>query len=504
MMGPRNHIRFLLDGVVHTTGDIEPTTTLLNYLRERLRRTGTKEGCAEGDCGACTVVQVSIEGDNVCCRSVNSCIQFLPTIDGKAIFTVESLTHASIDTLHPIQRALIDTHSSQCGFCTPGFVMSLFALYKGNPKPGLADIKYALSGNLCRCTGYRSIIDAAKKMYEYGLEQAEGPRSWMTFPYTDNTDDNQPALETEIATSLRKIQPVETVELNGNCKYYAPHDLDALVQLLQQHPEATILAGGTDIGLWVTKQYKELSELIYIGNVNALRQCATTGEYLEIGAAVTLTEAFAMLEEHYPDLHETVRRFGSPPICNAGTLGGNIANGSPLGDSMPALIVLQASLLLHLGDETRELPLDEFYTGYRQTALREGEFVRAIRVPLPRANHHFRAYKIAKRFDQDISALCGAFWLHLENGFIKDVRICYGGMAETPKRALKCEQKLKNYPFNTTVINSAAATLSQDYTPLTDVRASRSYRQHVAANLLSRFYYDVCGEENLSVWRYTG
>ena len=489
-------IRFLLDNHVHEVANVAPTTTVLNYLREELQRTGTKEGCAEGDCGACTVVVAEPDAQRVRFRSINSCIQFLPTLDGKALYTVESLKKISSDALHPVQQAMVDCHGSQCGFCTPGFVMSLFALYRNNARSERAEIDDALSGNLCRCTGYRPIIHAAGRMYDYGEDLVD---------------------ERELARRLEEIRPDVSLELSASSqshtretdktrsaepdRYFAPTSVSELADLLIRYPDATILAGGTDVGLWVTKQYRELPVIIYIGRVGELDYVEETEERLEIGAAVSLTDAFAALEKHYPDLYEIIRRFASPPIRNAGTLCGNIANGSPIGDTMPALISLDATLVLRCGKQVRELPLDEFYLGYQVKALQQSEFVQAVRVPLQQGTaKHFRSYKIAKRYDQDISAVCGAYFVHLEADVVANVRICYGGMAAIPQRARHCEAALRGQPWCDATIETALQALAEDYQPLTDMRASARYRARVAGNLLKRFYLDTRGVEATDIW----
>ena len=489
-------IRFLLDDSVHKVTDAAPTTTVLNYLRENLQRTGTKEGCAEGDCGACTVVVGEPGAQGVRFRSINSCIQFLPTLNGKVLYTVESLKKISNNGLHPVQQAMVDCHGSQCGFCTPGFVMSLFALYRNNTGPGRAEIDDALSGNLCRCTGYQPIIRAALSMYDYGQDLVD---------------------EEELGRRLEEIRPGESLELSvenrsrvkardkppadARDRYFAPASLSELADLLVRHPGATILAGGTDVGLWVTKEYRDLPVIIYIGQVGELDYIDEAEERLEIGAAVSLTDAFAALEKHYPDLFEIMRRFGSPPIRNAATLCGNIANGSPIGDTMPALISLGAVLVLRRGNEVRQLPLDEFYLGYRKTALREAEFVQAVQIPLRHgAGVHFRSYKIAKRYDQDISAVCGAYYLRLESDVVADARICYGGMAAVPQRARQCEASLRGRHWDEATVEAAIKAMDEDYQPLTDMRATSGYRRRVAGNLLKRFYLDTTGAEATNIW----
>ena len=472
-------IRFLLDDDVHEVTNAAPTTTVLNYLREDLQRTGAKEGCAEGDCGACTVVVAEPGAQGVRFRAVNSCIQLLPALNGKALYTVESLKKVSNNGLHPVQQAMVACHGSQCGFCTPGFVMSLFALYRNNAGPTRAEIDDALSGNLCRCTGYQPIIRAALRMHDYGQDLVD---------------------EEELGRRLEEIRPGVSLELSGQDRYFAPSSLSGLADLLVRHPDATILAGGTDVGLWVTKEYRELPIIIYIGNIGELDYIDETEDRLDIGAAVSLTDAFPVLEKHYPDLFEIMRRFASPPIRNAATLCGNIANGSPIGDTMPALISLGAVLALRRGNQVRELPLDEFYLDYRETALQQSEFIQAVRIPLRHgAGEHFRSYKIAKRYDQDISAVCGAYFLRLESDVVADARICYGGMAAVPQRAGHCEAALRGRNWNEATVDSAIKAMEEDYQPLTDMRATSGYRRRVAGNLLKRFYLETTGIET-SVW----
>src|SRR5471030_3507956 len=400
-------IRFYYRGVVQEVADASPTQTVLQHLREDLHCTGTKEGCAEGDCGACTVVIGSLNHGQLELKAVNSCIQLTPTLDGKALFSVEDLQQPD-GALHPVQQALVECHGSQCGFCTPGFVMSLWGMYlnKNGATPTRCEIDDSLSGNLCRCTGSRPIIAAAKRMGEFPLVNFD---------------------RAALATQLQALQRdhLHTYIADGQ-HFYAPRTLDELVQLRADKPQACLLAGSTDVGLWVTKQMRDLGEIIYIGNVAALKTIAIAGDQLQIGAGASLNDAYAALCQHYPEqLSELWQRFASLPIRNAGTLGGNVANGSPIGDSMPALLALGAEVVLRHGDTTRTLPLDAFYLGYQKTALAAGEFVAAIRVPRPAPNLRFRTYKVSKRYDQDISAVCAAFSFKLDGDHIVEARIAF-------------------------------------------------------------------------------
>ncbi len=477
-------IRFLLDGKVHAVADCAPTTTVLDYLRERLGRTGTKEGCAEGDCGACTVVLAELAGAGIRYRAVNACIKFLPTLDGKALFTVESL-RAADGSLHPAQRAMVECHGSQCGFCTPGFVMSLFALYQGDRRPGDEAIRHALSGNLCRCTGYRPILAAARRMYEYPEVNAR---------------------ERELREQLGGIRVTRELRLDGpGGRYLAPVSAAGLARALAERPGATILAGGTDVGLWVTKHQRDLPDIVYLGNVAELSTVTAVNGALEIGAAVSLTDAFAALLAEYPELGEIARRFASPPICNAGTLCGNLANGSPIGDSMPALICLGARVVLQSAAGTRQLPLEDFYLDYMKQDLRPGEFLQSLRVPRARPGLLLRSYKVGKRYDQDISAVCGAFAIELADGRVAAARVAFGGMAATPRRAAACERTLLGAAWNAAGIAPAIAALASDFTPITDLRATRGYRARVAANLLRRTLTETA-ERGVaaSVWTHAG
>jgi len=471
-----NSPRFLLDGKLIELDRVEPTRTVLQYLREDLLRMGSKEGCAEGDCGACTVVIAQLAGDALEYRAVNACIQFLPTLDGKALFTVESLK-ADDGSLHPVQQSMVDYHGSQCGFCTPGFVMSMFALYKNSPAPTRAEIDDALSGNLCRCTGYRPIIDACIHMYDYPAP---------------------PDNDAQLIEQLRALQHQQGVSLElEQARYYAPATLDELANLYQQNPDAQILAGGTDVGLWVTKQLRELPLLIYLGNVAELKKLKLSQDSIEVGAAVTLNEAAVEIARHYPELTDMFRRFASVQERNAGTLVGNIANGSPIGDSMPALIVLNTRVKLRQGNAVREIALADLYLDYMENALQAGEFIEAIEIPPREESILLRCYKLSKRFDQDISAVCMAIVRRLDGDNVAEIRIALGGMAAIPKRATLTEQLLNGSKWDEPSITAAMQKMAEDFAPLSDMRASADYRSRATANLLYRFYLETRSEQAL-------
>ncbi len=473
----RAHIRFILGDEAVELRDIDPTMTVLDWLRLEKGRAGTKEGCAEGDCGACTVVIARPQDGRLSYRAVNGCIVFMPMLDGCQLLTVEDLK-APDGTLHAVQQSMVDCHGSQCGFCTPGFVMSLFALYRNEESPTDQRIDDVLAGNLCRCTGYAPIAAAAKQMYQ------EGPaaKDWFA------------AGEADIVARLEALADGETlcIEADGR-RLYAPADIDGLADILEQNPDACIVAGGTDVGLWVTKQLRDITPAVHIGRVAELRRIEETDEAITIGAGVTYDEASSIIAAHYPDFGELIRRIGGLQVRNMGTIGGNIANGSPIGDSPPALIAAGAMLGLRLGSERRTMLLEDFFIDYGKQDRRPGEFVEYVVLPKPEPNTHFRCYKISKRFDQDISAACGAFQLRLDGGNVADIRIAFGGMAATPKRAAATEAALTGKPWTEETIEAALPATEQDYTPLTDWRASAGYRMAVAKNLLRKFHAETSG-----------
>lgn len=484
-------IRFVHQGQIQEVKDLPPTTTVLQWLREQAHCTGTKEGCAEGDCGACTVVVGESDPDTGAWRqkTVNACIQFLPTLDGKALVTVEDLQPAGSDQLHPCQQAMVDCHGSQCGFCTPGFVMSLWDVYQQHEQaPSRTDLADALSGNLCRCTGYRPILDAGQKMYE-------APREVFSTS----------ALLSQL-NSLNAASPSGLVYEGPSCtdsaqrsRFFAPRSLAELAALRQAMPEARLLAGSTDIGLWVNKQFKALGDIIYLGNVAELQAITATAAQsdqpatLDIGAAVTLEQAWQTLATHMPALREIWLRFASPPVRNAGTLVGNLANGSPIGDSAPILLALDATLILRQGQATRQLPLSSFYLDYMKNTLLAGEFIQSVQVPLIGVQDAgvLRAYKISKRRDSDISAVCAGLYIELDGDRITAARLAWGGMAATARRASQAEAALVGQDWSEATLRQAQAALARDFQPMTDLRATRDYRIKVAANLLERFWLET-------------
>ena len=474
-------VRFVFGGKVVALDGIDPNMTVLSWLRTKVNKIGTKEGCAEGDCGACTVVLGELTQESgrerIRYRAVNACILFVAALDGKQLIVVEDLRQAD-GALHPVQQAMVDLHGSQCGFCTPGFVMSLFAMYRSEGQPDRARVNDVIAGNLCRCTGYRPIVDAAMAAYDGGRADQFSRRERQTV---------------ELLKSIARTE-TETLALEGaGRRYFAPVTEDALADLVKAHPEATLVAGGTDVGIWVTKHHQDLETVIHVGGVRDMDFVREVDGSMEIGAATTYTDAVDAIAGQYPDFGELIRRIGSVQIRNAGTIGGNVANGSPIGDSMPGLIALGATLVLRRGKQKRVLPLDQFYPGYRQTALKPGEYLSAIRVPLSQPGRHFHTYKISKRFDQDISAVCGAYCLDIAGGQVTRARVAYGGMAATPARAPQCEGALTGLAWTEDAVPVAMRALAQDFAPMDDMRATARYRLAVAQNLLQRLYLDIEG-----------
>ena len=442
--------RFILNGVPQDVTEA-PTVTLLDWLRETRGLTGTKEGCNEGDCGACTVMVTDENG----ARALNACILFLPQLEGKAVRTVEGIAGPD-GALHPVQQAMIDHHGSQCGFCTPGFVVSMAVAHLN----GARDFDDQLAGNLCRCTGYAPIIRAAEAA-------ADAPvPDWM---------DDAGALE----------------EVAGPVPPYAPETADALAEWYAANPDGTLVAGATDVGLWVTKGLRDLAPVAFLNNCTDLKGITATDDTIRIGAMTTLTDLLPVMAERHPSFAELIRRYGSVQVRNAATVGGNIANGSPIGDSPPALIALGATLHLRHGDARREMPLEDFFLDYGRQDRAPGEFVEAVSVPVQ--PDRLRCYKISKRFDQDISALCGCFNLTVADGIVTGARIAFGGMAGIPKRAAAVEAALLGKPWTLDTVTAALPRFAEDFTPLSDMRASSGYRLRTAQGLLIRYFHDISG-----------
>ncbi|MGR3964190.1 xanthine dehydrogenase small subunit [Pseudomonas sp. 910_23] len=468
-------IQFLLNQELRSEHALDPNLTVLNYLREHVGKSGTKEGCASGDCGACTVVVGELHTDDqgteqIRYRSLNSCLTFVSSLHGKQLISVEDLKHQG--QLHSVQQAMVECHGSQCGFCTPGFVMSLFALQKNSDAPDSHRAHEALAGNLCRCTGYRPILAAA--------EQA----------CCNKPQDQFDCREADTIARLKSIAPTQTGELNsGDKRCLVPLTVADLADLYDAYPQARLLAGGTDLALEVTQFHRTLPVMIYVGNIEDMKRIEHFDDRLEIGAATVLSDCYTALHHEYPDFGELLQRFASLQIRNQGTLGGNIGNASPIGDSPPLLIALGAQIVLCKGNTRRTLALEDYFIDYRVTARQDSEFIEKIIVP--KGHALFRAYKVSKRLDDDISAVCAAFNLNIDNGVISAARVAFGGMAATPKRAKSCEAALVGAIWNSATVEKACAALAQDFTPLSDFRASKEYRLLSAQNLLRKYFIEL-------------
>jgi xanthine dehydrogenase small subunit len=471
-------LRFLRRGELISLSNVPPTRTLLEVLREDLGCTAAKEGCGEGDCGACTVVLAQAQGTgegSIRYQAINSCIRLAHSVNGMAVFTAEDLPSPE---LHPCQQAMVNCHASQCGFCTPGFVMSLFGMYQNRVLQGQTISREVaqtdLSGNLCRCTGYRPILDAAQQMAS--LPRVEGDA-------------------TGLLQKLKQINYAEHGEKPdlSQQSYMAPSQLDALLQARADHPKAQLVAGCTDVGLWVTKQHRLFEQILDVTRVAELLQIQKSKTHLTIGAAVSLSDAYAALVADRPQLQRFAERFAGLPVRQSGTLGGNVANGSPIGDSMPLLIALGARVVLASVRGSRTVPLEALYTGYRQNILAADELLTYLEVPLAMPFEVMRVYKISKRQDDDISAVCLAVCLQLAQGRIVRASIGAGGVAATPVRALKTEAALQGAAWDEATFLQARGVLMAEFEPISDMRASAAYRREVLGNLLTRFWLDASG-----------
>ncbi|MBD9583968.1 xanthine dehydrogenase small subunit [Delftia sp. DLF01] len=517
-------IRFYHRGQIVEVQGPHPTRSVLDWLRGDARCTGTKEGCNEGDCGACTVVIAELAEDGapdavggLQLQTVNACIQFLPTLHGKALFTVEDVKGqcagkqgcatgkpAGGAELHPVQQALVDCHGSQCGFCTPGFVMSLWSAYEhhqqAGTRPSRQQLADELSGNLCRCTGYRPILDAGQRMFDL-------PATRMA------TDPVVQALQGLRAQDAGLDYTASNAAQGGRVdSFHAPRTLDELAAVCEAKPRARLLAGSTDVGLWVTKQFRDLGDIVYVGDVAEMKRVeerrgagSLDGGELYIGAGASLESAWSALSQRFEGLTDVWLRFASVPIRHAGTMGGNVANGSPIGDSPPVLMALDAQIELRKGARVRRMPLHDFYLDYMKNQLEPGEFVQALAVPLDAARRQTRAYKISKRFDCDISALCAGLAIELDGEVVKSARLAFGGMAAVVKRAALAEAAIVGQPWDQAAVKAAQAALAQDFKPMSDMRASADYRLKVAQNLLQRLWLETRPQQPLplqatSVW----
>ena len=473
-----NKIKFIFNNKIYKLENPDPNKTILNYVRNDLKKTGTKEGCAEGGCGACTIVLGELNKNKVIYKSINACISFLPILDGKQLILIEDLVHEN--KLHLVQDAMIKFHGSQCGFCTPGFTMSLFSMHKNHKSINNEIIEEALSGNLCRCTGYRPIVDAAKSLSNKKDQ--------------DHFKKNQ----SKTINLLKRIQPLD-IEINyRDKKFFAPKTISNLKKLLKQYPDAKILSGGTDLSLEVTKFRKEIKKIISLNSINKLNFIKKSKNLLEIGATTSLFNFQNLVKEYFTDFYDILKRYGSIQIRNVGTIAGNIATASPIGDTLPLLLSLEAKVVVQGMNQKKIYSLNNFFLSYRKTKLKKGEFIYSVKIPLNKENI-FKAYKISKRFDDDISSVCGSFSFSIKKNKIKKVAIAYGGMSEIPKRASIIEKKLIDSEFSESTFTKAVSFIDKDFSPLDDMRASRNYRLSVAKNLLLKAFYEIKDNRNIRI-----
>ena len=466
-------VKFIHNNKIMEIQDVDPNETLLNYIREKLNKTGTKEGCAEGGCGACTVVLGYLKNNKIFYQSVNACIVFLPTIHGKQLILVEDLVGKD-GSLHPVQKSMVNFHGSQCGFCTPGFVMSLFSMYKNFSSFDKKIIKNSIAGNLCRCTGYQPIINAAKSL------------------------NNKNKVDQFYQTKNETIKLLKIINKKNNSlsinridkKYFAPQTINELKILLKKYPKSKILSGGTDLSLIVTKERKTINSIIYINSIKELNYIKKNKKYIEIGATTPLIEFESEIIKHYPDFKDILERYGSVQIRNVATIAGNIATASPIGDTLPLLLALNAKIVISNSKNDKILYLKDFFINYRKTKLKNGQFIKLIKIPLLK-NNIFKAYEISKRIDDDISAVCASFNLNIKNNIIVSISIAYGGMAAIPKKALQCEKSLLNKDLSEKNINIAQNFLEKDFNPIDDMRASSQYRMKIAKNLLFKCFQEI-------------
>ena len=464
----KNEIEFILNDELIKINNVDTNVSVLNYLRIDKRLTGTKEGCASGDCGACTAIIAELKNNKLEYKAINTCIMFLYSLHGKQLITVE---HLSNSKLHPVQQSMVDNHGSQCGFCTPGFVMSMFGMYKDKVKPSNQNIDEYLAGNLCRCTGYNSIKKAAKKMYSYGRK--------------DKFSKN----ENKIIKLLKKIKHNDILISKNNNKFYIPLNLKNLIQYTQNNKQYKFVTGGTDIALEVTKKNNNINSLIYLGNNKDLNYIKIKENYINIGSATPINKIIPILKKYYPSFADMFDRYGSTQIRNVASIGGNLGSASPIGDSLPALLALNAKLILQSKNQ-RLLDIKDFFKGYRKTALKNKEFIKEIRIPILKS-HIFKCYKISKRIDDDISSLFVAYLMKLKNNIIIDINIAYGGMDSIPNFAFKTQKYLIGKEFNLKNIDKSKQMIEKDFTPLTDVRASSTYRKLVSKNLMDRLFLEI-------------
>ena len=464
-------VKFVLNNEICELNNPDPNQTILNFIRTKLKKTGTKEGCAEGGCGACTVVLGELKKNEIIYKAINACIAFIPTLQGKQLLVVEDLVTEKGD-LHPVQEAMVKYHASQCGFCTPGFVMSLFSMYKNHNSYNNELIKDSIAGNLCRCTGYRPIIDAAKSLNK--IDKSD--------QFTKN--------KKNIIKLLKKINLKNISIENKGKKYFSPRTIKELKKVIKKNSNSHFLSGGTDLSLIVTKEKKDINNIINLQAIDELDFIKEKNNNIEVGAATPLIKFEKFILKYYPDFNSVLKRYGSVQIRNVCTIGGNIATASPIGDTLPILLSLNSEIVIETTKNKKILPLKNFFLSYRKTKLKKGEFIYSIKIPIYK-NNVFKAYKISKRFDDDISSLCASFNLEIVNKKIKKAIIAYGGMAEIPKRATNCENFLNNTNLSLDTFEKAKNFLEKDFAPIDDMRATKDYRIEVAKNLLIKFFLEI-------------
>tara|TARA_Y100001960_G_C14749703_1_gene867737 strand:+ start:357 stop:1796 length:1440 start_codon:yes stop_codon:yes gene_type:complete len=472
-------IKFIHEDQIIEIENPNPNETLLNYIRTKLKKTGTKEGCAEGGCGACTIVLGELKNNKINYKAINSCITFLPMLQGKQLILVEDLVSKD-GLLHPVQQAMVNYHGSQCGFCTPGFVMSLFSMFKNHSKFQDNEIKESIAGNLCRCTGYQPIIKAARSLKR------------------KNKIDHFVKNKKITINLLKKIEDENIAIYEKDKRYFAPKYVHELKKILKKNINPHFLSGGTDLSLVVTKERKDINTLIYMNSISELNYIKNNNKYIEVGAATPLIDFESYIEKYYPDFTSILKRYGSVQIRNVATIAGNIATASPIGDTLPLLLSLDAKVVLKSIKKNKIIPLNDFFIDYRKTKLKKDQFIDSIRIPIFPKNI-FKAYKVSKRFDDDISSVCASFNIEVVNKKIKNIRIAYGGMASIPKRAKHCEKLLLHSPITEQVINKAQEFLKKDFKPISDMRASRQYRMEVAKNLLRKCFLEITQKKLIRV-----
>ena len=471
-------IQFLFSNKIYEIKNPDPNKTILNYIRNDLKLTGTKEGCAEGGCGACTIVLGELNKNKIIYKSINACISFLPTLNGKQLILIENLVHENKP--HAVQEAMVKFHGSQCGFCTPGFTMSLFSMQKNYKQINNEVIEEALSGNLCRCTGYRPIIDAAKSL---------------------NNKNNKDHFYKNLNKTIKLLKKIKDVDIEINHqgrKFFSPKTIQNLKKILKKYPNAKILSGGTDLSLEVTKFRKDIKTIVSLNSINKLNFVKKNKNSIEIGATTSLFEFQNLIKKYFIDFYDVLKRYGSLQIRNVGTIAGNIATASPIGDALPLLLSLDAKVIIQGVNKKKVYSLNQFFISYRKTKLKKSEFIYSIKIPLDKKNI-FKAYKISKRFDDDISSVCGSFSFLIKKNKITKASIAYGGMSEIPKRAAIVEKNLINSEFSENTFNRAINFMDKDFSPLDDMRASRNYRLTVAKNLLLKAFYEIKNKKNIRI-----